>query len=459
MEEEVKESWELLEELLDAGSASDLSFFIESLASKERGRAVSRLDEDHHVKLLELLGPELAADFIDDLPDAQAADLLEEVQPATAAAIADEMDSDDRADVMAEMDPLLTQTILLQMDPDEAKEAREMLEYPRDVAGGVMIKEFLSFPEAVTVEEIQKNMRDHADEYADYHVQYVYVKNAQGGIAGILRMRDLLLSRGNATAAELMLKSPICVKHHASLQELEAIFDEHPYIGIPVIDDWHKLVGVILRGDLEEAIGERADERFLKVSGIVGGEELRSMPFIQRSTNRLSWLSPNLILNMASVSVIAMYQDTLEAAIALAVFMPIISDMSGCSGNQAVGVSIRELTLGLINPKEMFHVFKKEVGVGLMNGLILGILLATIAMIYSTLGESTMNPWLGMVVGLALFFNTIIAVSLGGLIPLFLKRLGKDPALASGPILTTVTDMCGFFLVLSLAGQILDKLA
>ncbi|MDH3946518.1 MAG: magnesium transporter, partial [Chromatiales bacterium] len=197
---------------------------------------------------------------------------------------------------------------------------------------------------------------------------------------------------------------------------------------------------------------DKAESDSLKSAGIVGGEELRSMPVMLRARRRLSWLSANIVLNVIAASVIALYQDTLSAVIALAVFLPIVSDMSGCSGNQAVAVSMRELTLGAIVPRDLWRVWWKEVSVGLINGLVLGGLLAGAAWAWKG------SPLLGLVVGAALAINTVVAVSLGGTIPLALKRFGVDPAVASGPLLTTVTDMCGFFLVLSLASLALPLL-
>ena len=176
------------------------------------------------------------------------------------------------------------------------------------------------------------------------------------------------------------------------------------------------------------------------------------MPMLQRSGRRLAWLSVNIVLNVAAASVIAINQDTLEEVIALAVFLPIISDMSGCSGNQAVAVSMRELALGVVRPSDLLRVLAKELGVGLINGLVLGALIGCAAFAWQG------NPYLGLIVGAALAINTVFAVVLGGTIPLVLKRFGLDPALASGPILTTVTDMCGFALVLGLASLALGQL-
>jgi magnesium transporter len=205
------------------------------------------------------------------------------------------------------------------------------------------------------------------------------------------------------------------------------------------------MVGVVLRKHILEAEYEKANLDMLSAQGIVGGEELRTMPLLLRSRRRLSWLSVNILLNIVAASVIAFYQDTLSAVIALAVFLPIISDMSGCSGNQAVAVSMRELTLGVVKPIDIFRVLFQEMLVGIINGLALGVLIGIAAFLWKG------NVYLGMVVGGALLLNTIVAVSLGGTIPLILKKFDVDPALASGPILTTITDMVGFALALSMA--------
>ncbi|MBT8333090.1 MAG: magnesium transporter, partial [Deltaproteobacteria bacterium] len=191
---------------------------------------------------------------------------------------------------------------------------------------------------------------------------------------------------------------------------------------------------------------------FLRLSGIIGGEEFRTMPLAIRSSRRLSWLSINIVLNIMAASVIALYQDTLAAAITLAVFLPMVSDMSGCSGNQAVAVSMRELSLRLVKPKEIIWVLLKEAKVGIINGIVLGLLLGTVAYLWQG------NIWLGVVVGGALAANTLVSVTLGGALPLILKRVKMDPALVSSPLLTTVTDMCGFFFVLSFAAAVLPKL-
>ena len=170
------------------------------------------------------------------------------------------------------------------------------------------------------------------------------------------------------------------------------------------------------------------------------------MPLRERSSRRLLWLGLNMLLSVVAASVVLGHQDTVDQVFALVFFMPIICNMSGCSGNQAVAVSIRELALGLIKPKDYFYVWRQEVAVGLLNGLVLGAAIAVLGFLFWH-----DNPMLGVVVGVAFSLNTVVAVSLGGLIPLLLRAVGLDAALGAPPMLTTMTDMCGFLFVLTLA--------
>jgi magnesium transporter len=294
-------------------------------------------------------------------------------------------------------------------------------------------------------------MNRNRDDYYDYDIQYCYVADSIGRLVGVLPLRDLLMVRHSQPISTIM-RVPLSIDVTAGLDQMKLFFDDHPFVGVPVTDEAGALLGVVRRSSVVEALGEKATEAFLAISGLIGEDELRTMPVWQRARRRLSWLSLNILLNVMAASVIAFYQDTLAAVIALAVFLPIISDMSGCSGSQAVAVSIRELTLGLVRPYEFLRVVWKESAVGLINGLVLGILLGTVAVLWQG------NIYLGLVVGSALMFNTLMAVVLGGLIPLGLKAVRQDPALASGPILTTVTDMVGFFLVLSFASVMLTRL-
>ncbi len=451
-EETILQPWERLETSLQEGGVREVEACLEDLNAADTALALSRLDAEERTRLLAILPSEEAADVLRDLPMEQAADLLQEIPPPDAATIIGHIPSDELVDILGDVRDEHAESIITELPAEVARQARQLMHYPADSAGGLMQTEYLAFRESMTVADVLADLQANSEQYADFDVQYAYIIGPRGRLQGVLRLRDLVLSGRNRPVRELMIRYPVSVRVDTSLEDLIALFDDHAFVGVPVLDEAGLLVGVVHRTEVFEAAETREKNIFLKISGIIGGEEFRSMPLFLRAFRRLSWLGPNIVLNMIAASIIALYQDTLQAAIALAVFLPIISDMSGCSGNQAVAVSIRELSLGMIKPGEFFRVFVKEAAVGLLNGILLGLLLGTVAVLWKG------SLVLGLVVAGALAMNTLISVLLGGCIPLLLRRFKVDPALASGPILTTVTDMCGFFLVLSLASMVLDRL-
>jgi magnesium transporter len=449
--QDVTHPWQYLRERIELNDAEGIKAYLDELSTTDIVSAISHLGDEQRSNLITLLTPEDAAELIDDIPWVQALRILEDLDAEDAAAIIHEMRSDDQADFLSEMDDDDALAIIDQLEIEEADNLRQLIMYDDDSAGGLMITEFLAFETTRTVDYVITNLGEHAEEYEKYNLQYIYVTR-NGRFEGVLNMRSLLLSKRNTPLSEIVLKDALTVHDQMSIEELIGFFDNYDFYGVPVINDEGVLKGVVLRKDLREAQSEQSTTEHLETQGIIGGEELRTMPILLRARRRLSWLSVNILLNIAAASVIAVYQDTLTAVIALAVFLPIISDMSGCSGNQAVAVSLRELSLGVVKPFEMARVWIQEVSVGIINGLVLGVLIGSAAWLWQG------NIYLGIVVGAALMINTVVAVSLGGTIPLFLKRLKVDPALASGPILTTVTDMFGFFLALTFAGWMLERL-
>jgi magnesium transporter len=451
--EEQQNNWTTLEALINLNDRPQLDSFLEDLSTIDLARAVSRLDKEDQIHLLEIIGYEKSADLISKISEVGVPDIIAQLPHVQAVSIVEEMPSNRQADVLQKLREDNAETILQDMGDISAKKIRELMSYPESTAGGLMITEYLSYPSRFRIKDVLDDLQQHGEEYSDYDIQYAYVVADDDKLAGVLRLRDLLMAPKHQPIHEVMVRNPLSVNVHTSLRELREFFRQNTFLGVPVVDDTGNLVGVVRSSSVREAANKRNNQLFLKFAGIVGGEEFRSMPLVKRSSRRLSWLSINIVLNIIAASVIALYQDTLEKAIVLAVFLPIISDMSGCSGNQAVAVSIRELTLGLVRPKELLRVLTKESSIGIINGLVLGCLLGGAALLWKG------NPYLGLVVGAALAVNTFVAVSFGGLVPLILRGLRTDPALASGPLLTTITDMCGFFFVLSFASFLLPRLS
>lgn len=447
-----EQSWRELSDVVESAEREVLEKFLDDLAPDERTLAVSRLSDVARERLLEIVDPEEAAEIVEGLPESQVTDAFEHMPAELAARIVEELPSHHAADLVGELTDQVAEAIFNEMTPAEAVGIRALSEYEDDECGGLMICERLAYDSTMAVGDVVADLQGNAERYEDFDVQYVYVTDSADRLEGVLYLRSLLLTPPWKPISEIMLPEPRFALDTSTVEELHALFDTISFNAVPVVDEHRRLLGVLRRSAVEERMAERSDRDYRLTQGIVGGEELRTMPLTLRARRRLSWLSVNVVLNVIAASVIAANEETLSQVIALAVFLPILSDMSGCSGNQAVAVTMRELSLGVVRPNEILRTAFKEISVGAINGLCLGLLVGGAAWAYSG------KPWLGAVIGVALMLNTMLAVIIGGCVPLALKRFGVDPALASGPLLTTVTDMCGFFLVLTFAGSIIEKL-
>ena len=430
--------------------ASAIEAALEAMTASEAVRAFLQLDEDDRTAVLELIDPVVAADLVEEIPTEQAAEIVEQLDEGRAAEIIEEMDAADGADILQDLDAADAESILERMDQAEAAAIRQLAEFDDNVAGGLMSPDLLRFRADQTVADVIQVLVADEEAFEQHQNQHPYVVDDGGVLVGVVSLRQILASRRSRPLGEVMTPAD-SVGVLTPLEDLEDVFDDNPYLSIPVTDAQGRLVGVVTREDVDDATIERAELDALKTSGLVE-DELRSMPTGLRARRRLAWLSVNIGLNVLAASIISSYEETLAAVIALAIFLPMVSDMSGCSGNQAVAVSLRELSLGVTRPADLFRVWRKEAAVGLINGLALGLLIGLVAWLWKG------NAWIGLVVGLALAINTLVAVSVGGLVPLVLKSRGVDPAVASGPMLTTITDMCGFFLVLSIATALMPQL-
>lgn len=439
---EVELTEALLQDILAEKASERFIAIVEQVVPQDVLRIIIRLDLDSRNQLIAMLPPELAAVLIEEAPADLAASLLEELETSIAAKIMEELQSDMQADIVHALDNDGAEAILAEMDEQEAEGVRQLVQYEHDTAGGLMEWQVFSFKMTEKVGAVLKRIASGDEDFERYRGQHPYIVDEQGKLVGVVSLRGLLTSKRTAALSDIMIM-PLAVKPYQTLEELEDLFEEHPFLGVPVVNKEGMPLGVLSRLAVADALRDKQEHSSLARQQV--SDELRSMPTWYRSRRRLAWLSSNIVLNIIAASVISAYEETLAAVIAIAVFLPMVSDMSGCSGNQAVGVSMRELALGLTKPTDLFHVLKKEFSVGVINGVILGIMIGIVAWLWKD------NAVLGFVIGLALSVNTVLAVAIGGTVPLLLKGFDIDPAVASGPLLTTITDMAGFFLVLSLA--------
>ena len=450
-----REAFEELAHLVDTGDAERVAGFVHLLPPEDTAYTIHHLDEEHRSRFFALLAEadaDLAADLFEHFDDAHAADMVAELEPETAATIVEEMDSDEQADVLGELEDHEAEAILEEMAPEAAEDLRTRLTYDEDTAGGLMINEFLAYPQRDTVEMVIDDLREHHDEYKEYEVRYLYAVDEQERLAGVVPMRRIVMSPRGTPLAQLGFCDPVTVEVGTHLDDLEDLFDRVDYSAVPVLEADGRLVGVVQRAAVQEARSEAAEEDLAKVGGIVGGEELRSMPVLSRAARRLMFLLPIMVLLMGSASVIRLFVETVEKVPVLAAFLPVVAGLCGSSGGQAVAVSMREISLGLINAADLTRVLIQEAAVSLVIGLLLGVVMFGVTWLWDG------NLYMGLVIGGSIVPVLLVATCIGGAVPVALRGLGIDPAMASGPVVTTVVDLVGFFVVLAAATLFMHRL-
>ncbi len=448
-----REAFEELSHLVGTGDAERVVAFVRLLPPEDTPYTIHHLGEADRTKFFELLAQadvDLAADLLEHFDDAHAADMVSELQPETAAVVVDAMDSDEQADVLAELDDDDAHAILEAMQPEEAEDLRQRLTYEEDTAGGLMITEYLAYPQRDTVEMVVEDLRENADRYNEYEVRYLYTIDEEDRLTGVVPMRQMVMSHRGTPLASLRINTPVTATVDQHVDDLEDLFDRVDYSAVPVLDPDGRLVGLVQRAAVQEHRGEMAEEDLAKVGGIIGGEELRTMPTPNRALRRLAFLLPILALTMVSASVIVLFENIIAAAPNLAKFLPVVAGVCGASGGQAVAVSMREISLGLIKVSDIRWVVIKELGVAVMLGAAIGVVLFFTGWIWD--GQIQM----GLVVGLAAPAVMLVATALGGAVPIALRGLGLDPAMLSVPLALTVIDLLSFLGVLALAALLLN---
>jgi magnesium transporter len=324
-----------------------------------------------------------------------------------------------------------------------------LLRYPEDTAGGIMSNRFIALHEDMTLEQARQLIQPDGKEDRHEEVSYLYVTDASQQLVGIVSLRDLVFRRPERRLREVMIADVKAVRATTDQEELARLFEQYHYLALPVLDDGGRLVGVVKASDALEIAREEATEDMQLMVGL-SGEERVLTPWHMAFRRRLPWLSVNLVTASAAAGVVNAFEGTIAEWTALAVFLPIISGLGGNAGMQTLTVIIRDLALGQLSPGEGRKALLKEATVGLMNGLAIGLLLGAIGWWWKG------SVMLGLLAGTAMLLNLLAAAFAGVTIPLGLRMLRIDPALASSIFLTAITDVAGFFFFLSLAAFALN---
>lgn len=426
--------------LLQDGSLLEAAEYLRSLHPADAAEVIAALEPAAQTALIEMFEPQEVADIFEQMDEEDAVIVADGLALHDFADVLDEMEPDTAADLLGELDPDHAEAVLEQMD--EADAVAPLLAYGEDTAGGIMNLPPPSLRRQMTIREAYAFLREHYHDAAEMY--YLYVLDRYGRLIGVLNLRSLILASPEQTVEDIMLRDVISVSVDTDQEEVANLFARYDLLALPVIDADHRLVGIVTIDDVVDVLEEEATEDIYRLAQVSEEAEAFS-PFRRAIRNRLPWLFVQLLTALLASVVVAYYENTIAAVAVLAVFMPIVAGQGGSAGNQTMTIVVRSLALGEISLGDAWRVLRHEIPIGLLNGVALGLAIALIAWLWQG------NPVLGFVTGIALLANMFVAAIAGSLFPLGLRRLGVDPALASGPLVMTATDVAGFAVFLGTA--------
>lgn len=405
-------------------------------------------DQEHTKVLLEHLPNEVVADIIEQEDVEEQYELLKLFFDERQKEILEEMSNDEITDLIGELEEEDKQKVLEKIEGEDKQEVEKLLTFDPDSAGGIMTTEYISIHAKNTVQDTLKYLQTNTEEDTTY---YLYVVDKENILKGVVSLRDIVTSTFDTPMLSITNPNVITILYNEDQEEVANKFKKYGFILMPVVDEENHMLGIIEFDDIIDVLEEESTED-INLLGGVNSEERVDSSLKESFTSRIPWLIVNLFTAVLAASVVSVFEGTIAKVVTLATIMPIITGMGGNAGTQSLTILVRGLSLGEITKENAFPILIKELGVGILNGIVIGSLVALGSMVFEG------NPIFGLVTGLAMFFNMILATIAGYFIPVILDKLHIDPALASGVFVTTVTDVLGFFFFLGLATMFIQYL-
>ncbi|HRD72529.1 MAG: magnesium transporter [Xanthomonadales bacterium] len=437
----------LLSEALDSGRLGPVKRLVNTLSTAEIGNLLESLPPGKRSIVWGLVDAEDDGEVLLHVGDEVRESLIAEMDQDEIVAAAESLDLDDLAELMEDLPDQVIDEVLKSMDRENRERLEQVLSYPEDTAGRLMNPDVITVRADVTVDVVLRYLRLRGE--MPEHTDHLFVVSRRHQYLGRISLTALLLSEpGRPINQMLDTDEQPAIPVTATAAEVASQFEDHDWISAPVVDGNNILLGRITIDDVVDIIREQAEHQALSAAGLDEDEDMFS-PVPRAARRRMVWLGVNLATAFLAASVVGRFEDTIEKVVALAVLMPIVAGMGGNAGTQVLALMVRGLALGQVGASNAKVLLWKEVRVALLNGLTLGALLAGVVWLWFK------DLPLSLVIYAALIMNLLFASLAGVLVPLTLRRLGFDPALASGIFLTTVTDVMGFFVFLGLGTLIL----
>lgn len=408
----------------------DIAHHIESAPPKARRILWELLDEEFEGEVIGELSEQVQQEFLSGMDSAEIASLFED------------LDADDIADIMQQLPDQVIPEVLQAMGEQDRNRVANILSHDQYTAGGLMNTDTITVRPDLTLDVVLRYLRRH--EEIPQVTDNLFVVNRNDTFLGTLSLSKLLTSSPNITVRELMVTDVEAIPVTMPDSQVAQLFERHNWVSAPVVDERNKLLGRITIDDVVDVIIEDADHSLLGLAGLSDEEE--TFTSVQRSAPRRAvWLGINLLTALLASSVINLFEGTIDKVVALAILMPIVASMGGVAGSQTLTVVVRGLALGQVSRNNIRWLMGKEFAIGALNGLLWAVVIGIIAAYWFD------DPMIGIIIATAMVINLITAALTGSLLPVLLKSIKIDPALAGSVILTTVTDVTGFLSFLGLA--------
>ena len=407
-----------------------IAHLIESSPPKTRSVLWQLIDKDSEGEVIQYLNEDLQNDILRELNAEQVAELT------------GGLETDDLADILQQLPQQVSSQVLRAMDQQDRQRVETVLSYKEDTAGGLMNTDTITVRRNHTVELVLRYLRRH--ESIPEMTDNILVVNRDDELLGILPLRKILVSDPNTSVREVMREDIEAIPVDMDAAQVAQLFEQNDWVSAPVVDSNEKLLGRITIDDVVDVIRDSTEHSLMSMAGL-DEEDDAFAPVVKTARRRALWLGVNLMTALLASIVIYLFQDTIERVVYLAVLMPIVANMGGVAGTQTLTLVIRSLALGHISPSNSRWLLTRELGVAILNGTLWAFVISLIAFMWYG------DLLLSYIIALAMLINLVTGALAGAYLPLFLKRIKIDPALAGSVALTTVTDSIGFFAFLGLA--------
>jgi magnesium transporter len=420
-----------ISKMLKKSHPADVAYLFRELELRDQQLLFSLIDD-----------PEVSATVISELDPGVGAQLLEKLEKEEITEVLEGMAYDDAVDVIQNLPEELAEEILLEMEDEDSQEIEQLMQYDEETAGGIMATEFFSLQEELTVKEAIAALQEQEDAEM---VFYLYVTNAHNHLVGILSLRKLLTVSPSRKLKDIMAGDVISVRTDMDQEEVAKVVEKYNILAVPVVDETNKLMGIITVDDIIDVIRAEATEDIYKMAGASDEELILGYKSFRIARLRLPWLLTNLLGGVVTGYLMWKYRVTLEAVIALITFIPVITGMGGNVGAQSATIVVRGFATGRVEMSAIRRVFLKEIRVGIIMGAVCGMTVGVIAFFWHG------NPYLGLVVGIAMMVAMTVAATMGVMAPTFFKKIGVDPAIAAAPFVQTANDITGILIYFTTA--------